>query len=411
MKFSKAQLVLIAGLVALMLAWVSFDRDKPRESVDILEPDDTRAPSVTLEAPATTQTTVDVERGVPLTMTDNENEVVEVTALRIEDFCPEYLTWRNNQQSRDNSAPPDRSDLMTAVKNLSTSDLAEHLTVSALLRPSTEEATNERVRLIGKAIEKDPRNRFHYWYGVHACNLSPTPSGCPNVTWENTLVELDGQNSASWMAVAVSRFARGDETEAYKALQQAGASAQSNVYWTDSIRISDASFDAAGVTQPMVRTALALNAASQSGPAYQRYFNMCLEQSERSVEWAQACSNYGQRSAKQPGNILDTIMALTIQARSLKTLGDLEASKRVEDQLTQLRAEYAVASKFDFDEMEGLALGVPTLFQEYLEVLDKHGELKALKWRKARVADYIRNDPDQACTTMLDIYSLSEQLN
>lgn len=318
----------------------------------------------------------------------------------LENFCVEYDV-NNVAEDAANKLSDVFQNLWSETKNqLTQSTQSDHLYVAAMM----EEDKAERLTLIKRAIEADPQNKHSYRLGLTTCMYSPVTQGCQNKEWEKRLVELDRENSEAWMMVAANRYHHGDTQAAYEALEQAASAEDSTIYWVHNIELATQVLEAGGIKSFSHRAQAAIALSLVPSPAYSRYIVMCREQSNTNPAWAQACLTYGERSAQLSATLLGESIARVIQIQAHKALGNEQIAQELEDLQTMRKVEYSTNS-VQQKEMH-LAFAVPELFYAYLDLLRSHGELGAIKLVRNEISQYVENNPNRACETLLQESSL-----
>ena len=178
--------------------------------------------------------------------------------------------------------------------SLSESAVAEHLHVAALF----EHDSVRRVEFLEKAISSSQSDPFLVWSAVRMCSDSAVSLDCPVDDWEQRLIAVDGQNSETWVRIAANDYAAGEIDAALEAMQHAATSAETRIYWTESVEMIERGLAAAGGRYPFSeRAGMAFGFAATLLPAYGDYTRMCVEQAPRSAEWAYTCLGYGELAA------------------------------------------------------------------------------------------------------------------
>jgi len=131
-----------------------------------------------------------------------------------------------------------------------------------------------RVELIDRAVSLTPNDAFVLWGAVHICTEERDQTGCPLRAWENRLLEIDGQNSESWVRVAANRYQAGDQDKALDALRHAATSGETRAYWTESIEMIERGLAAGSDYSFPERAGMAFGFAASMLPDYGDYLSL-----------------------------------------------------------------------------------------------------------------------------------------
>lgn len=332
-----------------------------------------------------------------------ESRIAEpIVEFSIEDFCESTAVedWTNNMlaQSGDSMEEFRRMQADTAAR-LSISRDPEHLHTAALLEADlarkVEASTGARaadpdssakhsarqIALISRALDADPGNPLHLWGAVQICMTASAEwnenrTDCPLEAWQARLLEADPQNREVWAYAAVNLLAAGNESDALKAMQKAGALTESRVYWPETVEMLERGL-AAGTDWPfMGRATEAIGVAGRNLFNELRPMGLCRDQSEVSQDWAYACLAYGRQDELNPPVELARSPAIAIQQYALTALGD-------EEGLAQLNARWRQQRERRSEIYEEIgsrivaAVANPTLFARYLQLVGERGEIEA----------------------------------
>lgn len=275
---------------------------------------------------------------------------------------------------------------------LSVSSSAEHLYFVALL----DSDPVSRVELIDRAVSLTPNDAFVLWGAVQICTEERDQTGCPLRGWENRLLEIDGQNSESWVRVAANRYHSGDQDEALDALRHAATSAETRAYWTESIEMMERGFAAGSDYSFPERAGMAFGLAASKLPDYGTYVTMCKEQSAENVDWAYACLAYGELVENQGKTSMGISIARSIQIIALEALGDEEKRDAVV-QRRQAHREKLLNSVGDDYALAERLISSPATFSAYLSAVRAHGELAARDFLAEEASRLLQQQPELAC--------------
>lgn len=254
------------------------------------------------------------------------------------------LCTRKSQEPRDSNWSLEETqsqiqalnELKRGVSNrLSASSSAEHLHLAALL----DSGSVSRVELIERAVVLNPNDAFVLWGAVNICSEERSATTCPLLDWEQRLLELDGQNSESWIRVAANRYQAGNLDSALDALRNAATSAVTQSYWAETIEMAERGFAAVGDYAFPERAAMAFGFAASQLPDYGDFVTMCKEQSAKSVDWTYACLAYGELVEYQGRTDMEVLIARSIQKLALEVLGDVQKFAAMEQRQQVHRQE------------------------------------------------------------------------
>lgn len=279
------------------------------------------------------------------------------------------------------------------LETLVQSSSAEHLHFAALL----DRDPASQVELIRRAVSLDPNDAFTLWTAVHVCADKREATGCPLRDWERRLLQVDGQNSESWLRVAANRYQARDLDGALEALRRAATSAETRAYWTEAIEMAVRGYAVIGDRSFPERAAMAFGVAAANLPNVGDYVNMCKAQSEASVEWAYSCLAYGETVEKQGKTEVGVSIGLAIQLLALEALGESEKFAEVE-QRKEARAKErrAMYSKIR-PPMDELMVSTPALFSSYLASIRTYGEFEAWSLMADEIDRLLQREPELAC--------------
>lgn len=302
-----------------------------------------------------------------------------IVEFSVEDFCgsPSLLemAWEFLIGDEDPVEASKREEI-AIVGRLDDSRDPEHLHVAALL----ERDPARKVALITRALDGDPGNPLHLWGAVQTCMAASAEQNenradCPLGSWQARLLEVDGENREAWAYAAVNLFAAGDEAAALDAMRQAAASAESRIYWTETIEMLERGL-AAGTDWPfMMRASAAFTMAGRTLTNALRPVGLCRDQSEVSKDWAHACLAYGESSELSPSQQVQSF-GLAIEQNALRALGEEKRVAELDARLRLLRQK----RRDIYDAIAGrdvAAVANPTLFARYLQLVRERGELEA----------------------------------
>lgn len=279
------------------------------------------------------------------------------------------------------------------LETLAQSSSAEHLHFAALL--DTDPAS--QIELIRRAVSLDPNDAFTLWTAVEVCAATREATACPLRDWEWRLLQVDGQNSESWMRVAANRYQARELNTALEALRRAATSAETRAYWTETIEMAERGYAVIGDRSFPERAAMAFGVAASALPSVGDYVNMCKAQSEASVEWAYACLAYGETAEKQGKTELGVSIGLAIQLLALEALGESEAFAEVEQRKEARAREKRALYSNNRAPIEEFIVSTPALFSSYLASVRTHGEFGAQSLLADEVQRLLQREPELAC--------------
>ena len=291
-------------------------------------------------------------------------------------------------------SPNELKALMASVsQGLSVSSSSEHLHLAALLSDDPE----ARVELLTRAIALNPADPFLIWSAVNICVESGAGQRCPLGEWEKRLIEVDSQNSESWVRVAANRYAAGEHDKALDAMRHASTAAESRVYWTDTIEMAERGLAAASDYAFPERAGMAFGFAAMRTPVFGDYLQMCKAQSATSVEWAHACLAYGELVERQGKTEMGVSIARALQKIVFEALGQLEQAAEIEQRIEARRQARLAALDDHNPAVESVFFSTPSLFSVFLEKMRSEGEQSAWQGIAAEVDRLLERRPELAC--------------
>ncbi len=317
-------------------------------------------------------------------------------------FALRELCASNAEQSGDDNWSPEEvqaqreafNELKRSLSNrLSVSSSAEHLHLAALLASGSE----SRVELIDRAVSQNPNDAFVLWGAVQICTEKRIAPHCPLRDWEQRLLEIDGQNSESWVRVAANRYRADDLDSALDALRYAATSAETRAYWTETIEMIERGFAAASDYAFPVRAQMAFGIAASMLPHYGDYVRMCRKQSAKNVDWAYACLAYGELVENQGKTAIGVSIARSIQKLALETLGEVDKLAAVEQRQEADRQKMLDSVGDNYAVTVRLMFSNPALFSAYLAAVRTHGESGARAYLAEEARRLLQQQPELAC--------------
>jgi len=278
-------------------------------------------------------------------------------------------------------------------ERLSVSSSAEHLHLAALLDNDPE----SRIDLLDRAVSRNPNDAFLLWGAVQICSKESDATGCPLREWEKRLLEIDGQNSESWVRVAANRYEAGEVDSALEAMRYAATAAETRAYWTETIEMIERGFAAGSDYSFPERAEMAFGFAATEIPNFADYVTMCEERSANSVDWAYACLAYGELVEDQGKTEMGVSIAFSIQKLAFKALGDADDLAAVEQRRQARRQELLVSAGENYMATARLLLSSPAIFSAYLAAVRTHGEPGARAYLADETSRLLREKPELAC--------------
>ncbi len=278
---------------------------------------------------------------------------------------------------------------------LSASTDAEHLLVAALL----EEHSPTRIELLNRAIARDPADPILLWNAVRLCSELDDRAACPLEEWQRRLVEVDGQNSETWIRVATNRYSAGDRTGALEALQRASTAAESRIFWPDLVEAFERGYVAAADLEFSQRAAMAFGDAASQLPRFSPALNMCRDESEIDEIWAYSCLAYGELLENVGKTEIGVSLGQSFQILAWEALGDDLKAAEVRQRQDARRQEMLSNSRNrEYNRMvERIFFSDPALFSAYLMAVRSNGEIEARRRMYSEVERLLELRPDLAC--------------
>lgn len=259
---------------------------------------------------------------------------------------------------------------------------------------SRDEAT--RMSAIRRALRTTPDDPFVVFSALRLCREHAETADCDFDGLLGKVRELDGQNSAALLFIALRAFENGDTDRALKMLTAAGAASESNFYWFESVDLAMRASLAANVGDFHERAVWSHEVVSKMA-LFQitEGVYLCHSQSANDIEWAYACLALG-KQMEQHGTDLATEFGLNMQSVVLEILGEAKQLAAVEERQTgrsrtaediaavwrtvELQMTPEIYSAFRQDVMEvGVQEANVRLAANIRAALDQHPELACVE--------------------------------
>lgn len=336
-----------------------------------------------------------------VSVTPNEPQASE-TSIRIPDSCFEQ---------HPDIAPPLTPDQILEVREdlnqretkarelFKSSNLPQHLVVSALL----ERNPILRLEKLIKAVATNPNDVTTLWHAFNACTRGSNTDACPVAQWETKLIELDGQNGHVWMQIAHARRDRGDTQAALGAIQRAGVAAEyQNFDKSTAQRFQDA-YATTGLFSDYELYSLSIGQGrAQYVRSRKQLEDMCVEEAQESIEWAEACLRYADGVIARDQYLDNTQSAHRIREVALGHFGSAEEAEADHDAFKTRVTQMEERLKASSEKLEGLVLANPQLINQLLQNLTEHGELEGLGRSYAQLMKYLPPEDRPECQPPTD---------
>lgn len=247
---------------------------------------------------------------------------------------------------------------------LAASSDPEHQLAAAL-----NTGVDSRAAVFGEMALPDTSRPLLLWHYLLLCRKTERED-CPVEDLEARLLAVDSANGEAWMLVATGRYDRGDRDGALAAMQQAGAAAESNSYWDETVGMIDRALVATGGFDPRDRLVSAVGAAVTALPDWGEISTICREESARNPEWAQACADYGALTELRNEGTLGQMVAGNIRVQAVRNLGDEGRAAMLEAESRQREARRSRHRTI----VNLLIQSDPVYAARYLDVLLVEGE-------------------------------------
>lgn len=270
------------------------------------------------------------------------------------------------------------TDLQGLVDMASDSGSTDLLIAAALI----EKTPKRRFSFISQALALNPENVEVLWHVASVCGHPDLKGACDQ---EKTLQELlarDSQNALVWMMWSEYLYSSGDPVAALAALEQASRVVESNSYWIETLQTAERAFAASTSWDFPIRATSAFGIATAAMRGSSGQLKMCLQESEASVVWANACLDYWRHVAKAEGGTeMDVAIANDIVPLMLEELGrsveaDDHRSKNAGPAYGTPEFERYVTER---NEAGIYAVSTPANFSRYLELMRTYNEVGATR--------------------------------
>ena len=390
MNLSRQVIAAVAVLLAIMVVMVFLISDRKMGDIDFLPPASTTPDRPPVELSASPEREPDEDAPPSPILTAN---CLPETAEK------EKKVWTQEEVERKTDEFEKLEQRLSEY--LLASESSEHIHLAALL----EDNPVRRIELFESAVSQYPSDPFLVWATVQNCsgrkNGIPggkfNPQSCRLRELERQLVAIDGQNSESWILVAINRYQEGELDAALTAMQHAASVSETRTYWTETIEMFERGLAAASDYPFPERVGLALGYASMELPSYRAYFDMCSELSVQSTDWAHACIAYGETAEKQGKTEMGIEFARSMQEIAYHALGELEKAAEVEQRQETSRREKMRSPMTNNPVFDRIIFSNPTLFSAYLEAVRSDGETAAGFHIAGEVERLLEQQSDLAC--------------
>lgn len=282
------------------------------------------------------------------------------------------------------------------INELKASADFEHQHVIALMTQQTD----ARLQILAQALKTAPNDPMLLWDAVHICSRYKNTNGCQLSEWQSRLEAVDGDNSETWMRIAVNLANEGDMQASLSALRTASAATRSQQFFAQRVaRLERGMTAAGGITFSQRVTAAIGYAAASSSPAYGDYMRVCKEGMDVDTAWAYVCADYAATLERQAETLIGASIGIDMQIFAYRFLNDAEQLDATLSRRETIKAHYSPHSNSDVDEIAQTLIGSdPTVFAAYIDSIRTIGEVQTLKTLHADIEKALRENNAPRCS-------------
>jgi len=275
---------------------------------------------------------------------------------------------------------PSYADLEALQRNLLASAQPEYVLAGHLLirpeSPASVTAPPDKSpwrELTRHAIAS--RSPLLAWHALRECVTSQQP--CLSESQEQSLLDIDRQNSESWALVAILRHRRGDESGALTAMQGAASSPTSTYYWTETLGLIE---QALASHSPMSYRDRVLSVfgvgAAMAIPPLANISRICRKGAATTRDWGEACYTLGVLQGMKNETEIARMFSYNLREQTLQAMGDVDGAAAVLEE--RAKATFDMGSsdlKTSMWTMQSALIeSDPARFQAYLAAVRRFGE-------------------------------------
>ena len=276
-----------------------------------------------------------------------------------------WLSSDENIDELTKSFIEDTQELLTRLDK--DEDLNSQLTHTLLSNQTEDSDTLKRLTELNR---KFPEDKLLSYDLVNICMISS--DSCDENIYQQA-INLDGENGALWLSVAIRNIVNHDDQQAIYALNQLASKPVYNEYWGKHVELFASTLESAGASRGLAADTAAISfAAAIPVPAVGALFSFCREKSTSRADIAEACLNAGARMSEENHTFLTQAFGLALQDNVYEELKD----DRNREYIKQKKSFYD--QQFDlYNRATELAWSKKQLAQDWFTVLKNNGEAEA----------------------------------
>lgn len=298
--------------------------------------------------------------------------------------CPKKPVPEHSPQSVDDL----KAQMQALAGDLSHSDDAEHLLAAALLGGFA--VPGAPLELLDKASRIVPSNALVAWHRLKICR-ELAGATCDLEEIETIAVEVDSDNGAVWMQVAMLRFGEDRHNAAADAVRRAIVAPRFDNYFIDNAGVIERALTVLGGRSYAERVFMGIGVAAASMVSYQKITTQCAALAGDGGVWLELCDRLGARMTADGNTLIDQAIGTSLRKIAAQQSGDeawIEAATANEvsfrDNYQRLLATIGAHHILENDEV---------VLRQYIENFSTYGELEA-QTRLKEEAQRLREDPD-----------------
>lgn len=301
---------------------------------------------------------------------------------------PEDCQKKNVSEKSPENLEEYKAQVQTLAAELNGSDDAEHLLAAALLGGFG--TPGAQLALLNEASRMAPSDALVAWNRLKVCR-ELNGATCDLREIETNALQVDGDNGAVWMEVAMLRLGEGRHNVAAEAVRRAIAAPRFDNYFIDHAVVIERALAIRGDRSYAERVFMGIGVAAASSVSYYRMTTECEALAGDGGVWLELCDQLGARMSVEENTILDQAIGRAIRKIAAAQSGDEERIEKLTTDYEAFRSFYG--GLLNDRSRQYLLENDEILLRQYVENLSTYGELEAQVRLKAD-AQRLLNDPD-----------------
>lgn len=240
----------------------------------------------------------------------------------------------------------------------------------------TDKRSPEHLQRLLSALALDPDNPLTLERLLDACTNRPESRVCEERDIVERAAEADGDNGATWGAIAGYRASRGDTDGALQALRRGASTGTHREFFADVVRVIELGLAAtAGDLSYVERVSEGIGRAAGFTSPWLTASSECRERAD--PLWLDACLDFARHLEEHSQTVLNRGIGIGLQATIAEQTGDEAALAAVRKR--ELDHRNWLDQHLNPDGQTVLR-GDEGVLRQYLDEFDAHGELAALEF-------------------------------